>query len=83
MHCFSLRLLFLNPADEAPKILEEEEELDRDTRFQVVQLKILLTAAKQTLEAIRDEPLAPAQLYPVSKRHAPMLEAVFPAGTTQ
>ena len=54
-------------ADEVLKTLEEQNSLDRDTRLQVIQLKILLMTAKQTLEAIQDEPLTSVHAYPASQ----------------
>ena len=68
-------------ADEVLTALQEQGALDRDTRLQVIQLKILLTAAKQALEAVQDEPLTPVNPYPVSEEQEPMLGTIFPAGT--
>ena len=68
-------------ADEVLRTLEEQDSMDRDTRLQVVQLKILLRTAKQTLEAVQDEPLAPVIPYPVNEEQEPMLGTIFPVGT--
>jgi hypothetical protein len=68
-------------ADEVLRTLEAQESLDQDTRLQVLQLKILQMTAKQTLEAVQDEPLRSATLYSLSEEQFPTPDTIFPAGT--
>lgn len=67
-------------ADEVVRALEPVS-LDRATHLQVIQLKILLTTAKQTLEAVQGEPLTSATLYPVNEEPEATPDTLFPTGT--
>jgi hypothetical protein len=67
-------------ADEVLRTLEAQDTLDHDTRLQVLQLKILLTTAKQALTAILEDSddIAPSPEHP--PQHASLSETILPAG---
>src|SRR5262245_41360398 len=56
-------------ANEVVQTLRQQESHDPTTSLQLIQLEILLTTAKQTLEAVQDEPLETVNWYPVSEEH--------------
>jgi hypothetical protein len=69
-------------AHEVVQTLRQQKSHDSATSLQLIQLEFLLTTAKQTLEAVQDEPLETVKLYPLSEeRERVISEAIFPTGT--
>jgi len=68
-------------ADEVLKTLAAQDSLDHETRLQVVQLKILLFTARQTLDALQDDPLTAVNMYPASEEQHPTPNTIFSVGT--